>query len=658
MASDSVHLPLITILHHSIIFLLLFKLPSCLSSNPTYSNCANLISCGQIRNIGFPFWGGNRPRECGHPLMELICENEISYITINDVKYQVLDANPDSHTLKITRQDYSIDLCQPNQASTSLNTQLYVYDSPYNNLSLSYGCTPSEFLPPNYIPCNRTSGETVYSQFGSLSPVSCKTSVVVPVPLSLQEIDSFFQVYRAIKEGFVVRWIIGVEECDKCEKSGGECGFEGPSQQTICYCRDVPCPNFSPDDTKAFPGKRKVSLPIWILIIVPTTVFITFIFLCYYLIKRKPKKSNKSLKKSNKSLLRENFGNESLTLEPLQFNLATLKAATNNFSDENRIGKGGFGEVYKGILFDGQHVAVKRLSKNSTQGAKEFKNEVSVIAKLQHRNLVTLVGFCLEEQTKILIYEYVPNKSLDYFLFDSQLSKLLSWTKRYDIIIGIARGIFYLHELSRLKVIHRDLKPSNVLLDENMIPKISDFGLARIVEINQDQVSTNKIVGTFGYMSPEYVMFGKFSEKSDIFSFGVMVLEIVTGEKNLSSHKPHYVAEGLLSYVWRQWRAQTWLEILDPNIKENYSEIEVTKCIQIGLLCVQQNPDVRPTMTNVLSYFSSYFNELPNSQEPAFFLNERTNPTIFAPQSSINQPINNSIPLSTNKMSVSEFLPR
>ncbi|KOM28523.1 hypothetical protein LR48_Vigan549s007800 [Vigna angularis] len=247
MASDSVHLPLITIFHHSIIFLLLFKLPSCLSSNRTHSNCANLISCGQIRNIGFPFWGGNRPRECGHPLMELICENEISYITIKDVKYQVLEANPDSHTLKITRQDYSIDLCQPNQVSTSLDTQLYVYESPYNNLTLSYGCTPSEFQPPTYIRCNgTTSGETIYSQLGSISPVSCKTSVVVPVPLSFQEIDSFFHVYRAIKEGFVVRWIIGGEECDKCEKSGGECGFEGSSQQT-CYCRDGPCPNISPD---------------------------------------------------------------------------------------------------------------------------------------------------------------------------------------------------------------------------------------------------------------------------------------------------------------------------------------------------------------------------------------------------------------------------
>ncbi|WVZ08723.1 hypothetical protein V8G54_022069 [Vigna mungo] len=257
MASDSVHLPLITILYHLIIFLLLFKLPSCLSSNHTYSNCANLISCGQIRNIGFPFWGGIRPKECGHPLMELICANEISYITIKDVKYRISEANPDDHTLKITRQDYSIDLCQPNQVNTSLNTQLYVYDSPYNNLTLSYGCTPSNSLP--LIPCDGVIGQKVYSQIGSPSLVSCKISVVVPVPQSLKEINSFFQVYEAIKEGFVVRWIIGVEECDRCEKSGGKCGFEGSSQQT-CYCRDGPCPNFSPDSEASSGNGKHISL--------------------------------------------------------------------------------------------------------------------------------------------------------------------------------------------------------------------------------------------------------------------------------------------------------------------------------------------------------------------------------------------------------------
>ncbi|KAK7380206.1 hypothetical protein VNO78_32704 [Psophocarpus tetragonolobus] len=400
--------------------------------------------------------------------------------------------------------------------------------------------------------------------------------------------------------------------------------------------------------------KRRQQLRTIILIIVPTVISVTLFFLGCFLIKRKRRKSAKIV-------LRENFGHESATLEPLRFNLFVVEAATNNFSNDNRIGKGGFGEVYKGILSDGRQIAVKRLSTTSKQGDLEFKNEVLLIAKLQHRNLVTFIGFCIEEQNKILIYEYVTNKSLDYFLFDSQRMISLSWFERYNIIGGIAQGILYLHEHSRLKVIHRDLKPSNVLLDENMNPKISDFGLARIIEINQDQVSTNRIVGTYGYMSPEYAMFGQFSEKSDVFSFGVMVLEIITGKKIISSYEPNCVADGLLNYVWRQWRGETMLSILDPIIKKNYSEIEVIKCIQIGLLCVQQNPNDRPTMVEVVLYLSNnHLIEMPNPQEPAFFLRDRKDPKSFGQESSSrNRSTNSSTTLfSINDMSISQFIPR
>ncbi|KAJ1431383.1 Serine/threonine-protein kinase, active site [Sesbania bispinosa] len=388
-----------------------------------------------------------------------------------------------------------------------------------------------------------------------------------------------------------------------------------------------------------------------IAIVVAIIVFVIFFSFGYYLLRRKTKKSYKNT-------LKENFGQEFAALEPLQFDLTIIEAATNNFACENMIGKGGFGEVYKGILNDGQQIAIKRLSKSSTQGVNEFKNEVLLIAKLHHRNLVAFIGFCLEEQEKILIYEYVPNKSLDYFLFDSHRQKLLSWFERYNIIGGIARGIHYLHEHSRLKIIHRDLKPSNVLLDENMVPKISDFGLARNVEINQDQGSTNRIVGTYGYMSPEYAMLGQFSEKSDVFSFGVMILEIITGKKNLSSYESHRVVDGLLSYVWKQWKEQTPLRTLDRDIEKNYSEIEVLKCIQIGLLCVQHNPDDRPTMATIVSYLSSYFIELPTPQEPAFFLHGRMDAQVFAQESSSSQSINTFTPFSINEMPISELIPR
>ncbi|KAK7280203.1 hypothetical protein RJT34_25265 [Clitoria ternatea] len=315
-------------------------------------------------------------------------------------------------------------------------------------------------------------------------------------------------------------------------------------------------------------------------------------------------------------------GPEIITLESLQFDLATIEGATNNFSQERRIGKGGYGEVYKGILLDGEEIAVKRLSTNSKQGMEEFKNEVLLIAKLQHKNLVRLLGFCQEDEEKILIYEYVPNKSLDHFLFDLRNQRHLSWSERFKIIKGIARGILYLHEDSRLKIIHRDIKPSNVLIDNDMNPKISDFGMARMVATDQIQGCTKRVVGTFGYMSPEYAMHGQFSEKSDVFSFGVMVLEIISGKKNSCSFESHRI-DDLLSNAWNQWRDESPFQLLDPILVESYCSNDVEKCIQIGLLCVQENPDDRPTMGTIISYLNNPSIEMPFPQEPAFFMQGR-----------------------------------
>ncbi|XP_017413198.2 uncharacterized protein LOC108324779 [Vigna angularis] len=368
--------------------------------------------------------------------------------------------------------------------------------------------------------------------------------------------------------------------------------------------------------------------------IVTVVIFLGFTMLisfhCYFLWRR-------ARKRKYKVLLKENFGQESVTLEGLQFDLVTIQAATNNFSNENKIGKGGFGEVYKGILSSGLHIAVKRLSQSSTQGSVEFKNEVLLIAKLQHKNLVELIGFCLEAQEKILVYKFMQNGSLDKFLFGHQ-QKMLSWYERFKIIEGIARGILYLHEHSRLKVIHRDIKPSNILLDENMNPKISDFGMARIMEIDQDRGKTKRIVGTYGYMSPEYAMFGQFSEKSDIFSFGVMVLEIITGKKNTSSHESRYMPNGLMSYVWRKWMDETPLSILDPFLEENYSRIEVIKCIHISLLCVQENKNIRPTIADVVSYLDGRHTiEFPSPQEPAYLLFDKMDTKIVSEHYSVNE---------------------
>ncbi|MBA0778989.1 hypothetical protein Gotri_003274 [Gossypium trilobum] len=276
--------------------------------------------------------------------------------------------------------------------------------------------------------------------------------------------------------------------------------------------------------------------------------------------------------------------------------LDVLHAATNHFSDENKLGQGGFGPVYKGTLADGKEIAVKRLSETSSQGLVEFKNEIMLIAKLQHRNLVRLLGCCLEKNEKLLVYEFMPNKSLDVFLFDSKLAAQLDWQKRFNIIKGIARGILYLHEDSRLKIIHRDLKASNVLLDHEMNPKISDFGMARIFE-DKNEANTNRVVGTY---------------------FGVLLLEIISGKKNNGFHHLEH-GESLLTFAWKLWSKGEGMELIDQVLVPSCVASEVLKCIHIGLLCVQEDPADRPTMSSVIFMLASDSTRtLLCPSEPAF----------------------------------------
>ncbi|KAL9346786.1 hypothetical protein Peur_061639 [Populus x canadensis] len=320
-------------------------------------------------------------------------------------------------------------------------------------------------------------------------------------------------------------------------------------------------------------------------------------------------------------------GNElqvnSTSTELEYFKLSTITAATNNFSPANKLGQGGFGSVYKGLLANAKEVAIKRLSRSSGQGTEEFKNEVMVIAMLQHRNLVKLLGYCTQDGEQMLIYEYLPNKSLDSFLFHESRILLLDWRKRFDIIVGIARGILYLHQDSRLRIIHRDLKCSNILLDAEMNPKISDFGMAKIFEGNQTEDRTRRVVGTYGYMSPEYAVLGNFSVKSDVFSFGVMLLEIVSGKNNNRFYQQNPPLT-LIGYVWELWRQDKALEIVDPSLHELYRPREALKCIQIGLLCVQEDAADRPSMLAVVFMLSNE-TEIPSPKQPAFLFRKSDN---------------------------------
>nr|XP_027102211.1 receptor-like serine/threonine-protein kinase SD1-8 isoform X3 [Coffea arabica]XP_027105104.1 receptor-like serine/threonine-protein kinase SD1-8 isoform X3 [Coffea arabica] len=222
----------------------------------------------------------------------------------------------------------------------------------------------------------------------------------------------------------------------------------------------------------------------------------------------------------------------------------------------------------------------------------------------------------------MLVYEYMPNRSLDLFIFNQGRGKVLDWRKRFDIIVGIARGLLYLHRDSRLRIIHRDLKASNILLDTEMNPKISDFGLARTFGCDHYQDNTTRVMGTYGYMAPEYAVDGLFSVKSDVFSFGVLVLEIVSGEKNRGFCHPDHDLN-LLGHAWRLWNEGNTSNLVDPFMEGAASTSEVLRCIQVGLLCVQQRPDDRPAMSTVLLLLDSENPTLPQPKRPGFYI-ERT----------------------------------
>ncbi|XVF79444.1 hypothetical protein PTKIN_Ptkin14bG0223500 [Pterospermum kingtungense] len=341
---------------------------------------------------------------------------------------------------------------------------------------------------------------------------------------------------------------------------------------------------------------------------------------------------NRTLNRTSCYSTKEKFSSDNVVGEDLievklqqlpLINFEELATATNNFQLTKKLGQGGFGPVYRGTLRDGKEIAVKRLSRSSGQGLEEFMNEVMVISKLQHRNLVRLLGCCIEGEEKMLVYEYMPNKSLDSFLFDPPKKELLDWEKRFNVIDGISRGLLYLHRDSRLRIIHRDLKASNVLLDEELNPKISDFGMARIFGGNENQANTKRVVGTYGYMSPEYAMQGQFSEKSDVFSFGVLLLEIVSGRKNTSFYNdPHSFS--LLGYAWKLWKEDKILDLVDKGISDSSYQKEILRCIHIGLLCVQEFAKDRPTMSSVVSMVNSEIVDLPIPKQPAFTEREIT----------------------------------
>ncbi|KAI3779439.1 hypothetical protein L2E82_09158 [Cichorium intybus] len=394
---------------------------------------------------------------------------------------------------------------------------------------------------------------------------------------------------------------------------------EGRALNTGCFMRYSDTDFLNPIPVVGGSSNRGKVIAIVVSIVssvaVLTVVLMIFVYIWKHRYIQKKRKGSYDAKKLAKML------NDS----SLNFKYSTVEKATANWDECNKLGQGGFGTVYKGVLSDGREIAVKRLFFNNKFRAADFYNEVNMISSVEHKNLVRLLGCSCSGPESILVYEYLPNMSLDRFIFDETKGKTLNWVKRFDIIIGTAEGLVYLHENTKNRIIHRDIKAANILLDLRLRAKIADFGLARSFQDDQSHIST-AIAGTLGYMAPEYLAHGQLTEKADVYSFGVLLLEIVTGLENNRSKTEEYT-DSLVSIAWKHFQENTVEEIFDPNLmmhlypNSNYQK-EAKKVVQVGLLCTQEAPSLRPYMSAVLRMLAKD-EPLPVPSNPPF-IDEKT----------------------------------
>ncbi|KAH7860420.1 hypothetical protein Vadar_013198 [Vaccinium darrowii] len=386
-------------------------------------------------------------------------------------------------------------------------------------------------------------------------------------------------------------------------------GTYGPLISAISAVPDfIPTVSNNPPTSKK---SNKTSLIVGIVVPVGVVSFLSVLGLyCFVQRRKRPERDH------DEELL-------GMDARPYTFSYAELKAATEDFNPANKLGEGGFGPVFKGTLNDGRVVAVKQLSVASHQGKSQFVAEIATISAVQHRNLVKLYGCCIEGDKRLLVYEYLENKSLDQALF-GKTSLYLNWPIRFDICLGVARGLAYLHEESRIRIVHRDVKASNILLDSDLNPKISDFGLAKLYDDKKTHIST-RVAGTIGYLAPEYAMRGHLTEKADVFGFGVVALEIVSGRLNSDSSLEEEKIY-LLEWAWRLHENDSEVGLVDANLLE-FDEEEVKRVIGVALLCTQTSPQLRPSMSRVVAMLSGDIEVSAVTTRPGYLTDWKFNDT-------------------------------
>ncbi|CAL8136895.1 unnamed protein product [Prunus armeniaca] len=612
--------------------------------NEQYTNCSEAINCGGIGGISYPFWGVNRANYCGLPGFEVKCLENAPMINMSNINYRILKTDSSAPSVTVARQDYWGTICPQTYVNTSINFSLFNYPSGLTNLTFYYACNSTvPGLEVNFTSqvCSTNNGDIAVWSFTRSLPVdvaalatrACTAGVSVPVfttaALALEANRTTIQ--EVVDEGFELGLEIDNVECNSCVESGGKCGHNATGGFS-CFCLDqayaAECNATAP---RAQGKKKDIAMGL------ATGFYVMVIILCSICIwwKRNVRKSLPHISSERMVSFvqkdkRDEFDVEAFirnygSLTPKRYTYENVKKMTDSFRD--KIGKGGYGTVYKGRLPDGLLVAVKVLSESNGNGGEDFINEVASIGRTSHVNIVTLSGFCYEGDNRALIYEYMPNGSLDKFIHkhgSGMANFRLEWKTLSEIAVGIARGLEYLHRGCNTRILHFDIKPQNILLDKDFRPKISDFGLAKLCKTKDSIVSMNGARGTAGYIAPEVFSrnFGGVSHKSDVYSYGMLVLEMVGAKNNLDLGVSH-TGEIFPHHVYKDLELEK-----DENafgaITEEEKEI-ARKMVLISLWCIQTIPSDRPSMSKVVEMLEGPLHSLRIAPKPFLF-----SPTIAA----------------------------
>ncbi|KAI5559280.1 hypothetical protein BDE02_17G099400 [Populus trichocarpa] len=614
-----------------------------------YVNCSKSFDCGDVKGVGYPFWGSNRPDYCGYPELKLDCSDQDPEITIEKLTYKVLGIDNQTRTLSVARKDYAENICPTLILNTTWIPNLLNYTSDDQNITIYYGCPTQGALITSTVlpqfPCeiNATQMTGYFTAFANLSVLgssasslisylaSCKDSIIVPLRESaFQQILSTptaAQLLGSLNQGFGLEWNASNSLCDTCQLSGGQCGYNQTTTAFTCYCKDQPqqfsCQQSPTNDQSS--KKKTKDRTLVIGLSTAGAVVIGIFFGCWvlFVVQRRKRKSAQVKSKglpvatppSSKGLTTStNLSQATTSLTSSKsylekgstyfgvpvFSYSELEEATNCFDPSKELGDGGFGTVYHGVLKDGRVVAVKRLYENNMRRAEQFMNEIEILAHLRHKNLVILYGCTTRHSHELLlVYEYIPNGTVADHLHGRQSnSGLLTWPVRLSIAIETASALAYLHTSD---VIHRDVKTTNILLDNDFHVKVADFGLSRLFPNDVTHVSTAP-QGTPGYVDPEYYQCYQLTNKSDVYSFGVVLIELISSLQAVDTNR-HRHDINLSNMAVNKIQNHALNELVDPFLgfdKDIVVRRMVTSVAELAFRCLQQDREMRPAMEEVL----------------------------------------------------------